>query len=99
MTDQPLKLSGVFAIVMRQYLRDRNAGIIITDAVGNTSEEIKCSDMGFHKSLRAFTGKRHHKHRIGMNHAHHEKHDFSQYVAKLDNRLTEVNLSFARSLT
>ena len=33
-TDQPLKLSRMFTLVMSQYLRDRNAGIIVTDAVG-----------------------------------------------------------------
>ena len=48
MTDQPLKLSSMFTLVMSQYLCDRNAGIIVADAVGDTSKEIKCSDMSFH---------------------------------------------------
>ncbi len=99
MTDQTLKLSGMFTFVMSQYLRDCDAGIIVTDAFGDTSEKIKRSDMGLQKGFCTFARERHHKHGIGMNHAHHKKHDFFQDTVKLDNRMTEVHLSFAGSLT
>ena len=64
MTDKPLKLGGVFTLMAGQYLRYRYATIIVADAIGNKSEKLKRSDMGFEKGLCAFAGKCHHEHGV-----------------------------------
>ena len=79
MTDQPFEFPGVSTLVMSQDLRDSDAGIVVTDALGHTSEELERSDMSLHKRFGALTGKGHYEHRIGVDHAHYKEGDLLQY--------------------